>query len=240
MIDKLINIIKESDNIVVFTGAGTSTDSGLKDFRSEDGLYKKDYPYPAEYMLSHDCFIEKPDVFYSYYKENFDCRKIKPNDTHKLLKKLEDIGKLKAIITQNIDGLDHKAGIKNIYEVHGTVFINHCYKCGKEYDVNYIFDHKGIPKCSCGGYIKPDVVLYQEQLPSDAFDNGLKAISEADLLIVMGSSLTVYPAASMIDYFRGNYLVIINKDKTPYDYKADLVINDNLAKVSKIIMDSIK
>ncbi len=180
-----------------------------------------------------------PDLFYDYYKKNFNCLKYEPNDTHKLLKVLEDKKKLKAIITQNIDGLHTKAGSKTVYEVHGTTYKNHCIKCHKEYDAKYIFNSKGIPKCECNGIIKPDVVLYGESLPEDAFTNGIKAISNADMLIVMGSSLTVYPASSMIDYFRGKYLVIINKDKTSYDYKADLVINDNLAKVSKEVMDNI-
>ena len=239
MIEKLIKIIKESNNIVVFTGAGASTDSGLKDFRSKDGLYNEDNEYPAEYLLSSECFYMHPDLFYDYYKKNFNCLKYEPNDTHKLLKVLEDKNKLKAVITQNIDGLHTKAGSKTVYEVHGTVFKNHCIKCHKEYDAKYVFNSKGIPKCECNGIIKPDVVLYGESLPEDAFTNGIKAISNADMLIVMGSSLTVYPASSMIDYFRGKYLVIINKDKTPHDYKADLVINDNLAKVSKKVMDSV-
>ncbi len=238
-IDKLIKMIKESNSIVAFTGAGASTDSGLKDFRSKDGLYNEHNDYPAEYLLSSECFYMHPDLFYDYYKKNFNCLKYEPNDTHKLLKVLEDKKKLKAIITQNIDGLHTKAGSKTVYEVHGTTYKNHCIKCHKEYDAKYIFNSKGIPKCECNGIIKPDVVLYGESLPEDAFTNGIKAISNADMLIVMGSSLTVYPASSMIDYFRGKYLVIINKDKTSYDYKADLVINDNLAKVSKEVMDNI-
>ena len=240
MIDELIKMIKESNNIVVFTGAGVSTDSGLKDFRSKDGLYNEINDYPAEYLLSSECFYHHPDLFYDYYKKNFNCLKYEPNDTHKLLKLLEEKNKLKAIITQNIDGLHTKAGSKVVYEIHGTVFKNHCIKCGKEYDAEYVFNSKGIPKCSCNGIIKPDVVLYGESLPEDAFTNGIKAISNADLLIVMGSSLTVYPASSMIDYAINKKLVIINQDKTPYDYKADLIINDNLAKVSKKIMESIK
>ncbi len=238
-IKKLISMIDESKNIVAFTGAGISTDSGLKDFRGKNGLYKEKTLYPAEYMLSNNCFYTNTEMFYDYYKENFNCLKRKPNINHKMLKKLEDIGKLKAIITQNIDGLHTKAGSKTVYEIHGTIFKNYCIKCHKEYDAKYIFNSKGIPKCECNGIIKPDVVLYGESLPEDAFTNGIKAISNADMLIVMGSSLTVYPASSMIDYFRGKYLVIINKDKTSYDYKADLVINDNLAKISKKVMDSV-
>ena len=238
-INELIKMINESNNIVVFTGAGASTDSGLKDFISKDGLYNEDNEYPAEYLLSSECFFKHPDLFYDYYKKNFNCLKYEPNDTHRLLKLLEDKHKLKAIITQNIDGLHTKAGSKTVYEVHGTIYKNHCLECQKEYDAKYIFSSIGIPKCPCGGIIKPDVVLYGESLPEEAFNNGLKAISKSDMLIVMGSSLTVYPASSMIDYFRGKYLVIINPDKTPFDYKADLVINDNLANVSKRVMKEI-
>lgn len=239
MIDKLIDMINNSKNIVVFTGAGVSTDSGLKDFRSDNGLYKEDNDYPAEYLLSSECFYMHPDLFYDYYKKNFNCLDIKPNITHKLIKKLEDKKKVTAVITQNIDGLHTKAGSKIVYEVHGTIYKNHCIKCHKEYDAKYVFNSKGIPKCSCKGIIKPDVVLYGESLPDDAFTSGIKAISKADLIIVMGSSLTVYPASSMLDYTINKKIVIINKDKTPYDYKADLVINDNLAKVSKKIIDSV-
>jgi len=239
-INKLIKMIEESKKIVVFTGAGASTDSGLKDFRSEDGLYNQKYDYPAEYMLSSTCFYREPDIFFKYYKDNFNCLKIKPNDTHLFLKRLEDIDKLDCIITQNIDGLHTKAGNKKIFEVHGTVYTNHCIKCNKEYKEEVVFKSKGIPKCKCGGIIKPDVVLYGESLPEDAYMNGLKAISKADMLIVEGSSLTVQPACSMIDYFNGKYFVIINKDKTPYDSRADLVIHDNLSKVSRVLLDYFK
>lgn len=230
-ISKLQRMIDESNNIVVFTGAGVSTDSGLKDFRSKDGLYKKPSPYPAEYMLSNACFNMHPEEFFEYYKENFNCLDIEPNITHKYFKKLEDKKKLKAIITQNIDGLHTKAGNKNVFEVHGTIYKNHCVKCHKEYDANYVFNSEGIPLCTCGGTVKPDVVLYGESLPDKDFLGGLRAISDADMLIVCGSSLTVYPASGMVDNFNGKYLVIINNTETPYDYKANLVINDNLAKV---------
>ena len=235
-IDKLYEMILESNYIVAFTGAGISTDSGLKDFRSEDGLYKQKYDYPAEYMLSNRCFFKDTELFYKYYKNNFNCLNVKPNDAHKLLKKLEDIGKLKAIVTQNIDGLHSKVGNKNIFEVHGTIYENYCTLCGKEYDAKKVFSSSNIPKCSCGGIIKPNVVLYGESLPEKEYMEGLYHISKSDMLIVEGSSLTVYPASSMIDAFRGKYLVIINKDKTPYDSKADLVINENLAKISREIM----
>ncbi len=230
-IKELQKMIDESNNIVAFTGAGVSTDSGLKDFRSKDGLYKKPSPYPAEYMLSNACFWTHPEEFYEYYKENFNCLNVEPNITHKYFKVLENKKKLKAIVTQNIDGLHSKAGSKIVYEVHGTIYKNHCTKCHKEYDAKYVFNSKGVPLCSCGGIIKPDVVLYGEALPDKDFLGGLTAISNADMLIVCGSSLTVYPASGMIDTFNGKYLVIINKTETPYDYKANLVINDNLSKI---------
>ena len=239
-IKELIKMIDEIDNIVIFTGAGASTDSGIKDFRGKNGLYKEKSLYPAEYMLSNACFYEHQDIFYDYYKSNFNCLDIKPNDCHKLFKKLEDMGKVKAIVTQNIDGLHTKAGSKNVFEVHGTIYKNHCLKCNKEYGPEVIFNSKGIPKCKCGGVLKPDVVLYGEALPERDYMGGIMAISKADMLIVCGSSLTVYPASGMIDMFRGKYLVIINHSETPYDYKANLVINDNLAKVAKKVLDNYK
>ena len=238
-IDKLYKMILESNYIVAFTGAGISTDSGLKDFRSENGLYKEKYDFPAEYMLSSKCFYKDTELFYKYYKDNFNCQNIKPNDAHKLLKKLEDIGKLKAIITQNIDGLHSKAGNHNICEIHGTIYQNHCIKCGKIYSAKEVFKSANVPKCTCGGIIKPNVVLYGESLPDKEYMNGLYHISKADMLIVEGSSLTVYPASSMIEVFNGKYLVIINKDMTPYDNRADLVINENLSSVSRKIMEKI-
>ena len=234
-INELQRMIDECNNIVVFTGAGVSTDSGLKDFRGKDGLYKKPSPYPAEYMLSHDCFYEHTEEFYEYYKENFNCLDNEPNIIHKYFKKLEDSGKLKAVITQNIDGLHTKAGNKNIFELHGTIYRNYCTKCYKEYDAKYVFDSDGVPTCTCGGIIKPDVVLYGEMLPEDAYMGGLDAIDNSDMLIVCGSSLTVYPASGMVADFNGKYLVIINGSPTPYDYKANLVINERMANVFKEI-----
>ena len=228
-VKKLEEMIKEVDNIVVFTGAGISTDSGLKDFRSKDGLYNESYN--AEYMLSSDCFYRHTKDFWDYYKNNFNCLNIKPNITHQFLKKLEDIGKLKAIITQNIDGLHTKAGSKIVYEIHGTIYKNHCVKCNKDYSAKYIFNTKDIPKCKCGGLIKPNVVLYGEMLPEYEFNKSIEAINNADMLMVLGSSLTVYPASNLIEYFNGKYLVIINNDKTPFDFKANLVINKNLSKI---------
>lgn len=232
-IDTLKKMINESNNIVVFTGAGVSTESGLKDFRSSDGIYNLELEYDRtpEYMLSSKCFYNETNMFYDFYKKYMNSINVKPNITHKYLKKLEDSGKLKAIITQNIDGLHTKAGNKNVYEIHGTIYKNYCLNCNKEYDANYVFKSKGVPKCKCGGLIKPNVVLYGEMLPEDEYMNSLKAISNADMLLVLGTSLTVYPASSMINYFKGKYLVIINKDKTEYDYKADLVINKKLSEV---------
>ena len=239
-IEKLKSMIKECNNIVAFTGAGISTDSGLKDFRSKDGLYKKQSKYPAEYMLSSNCFYNNQKEFYEYYKENFNCLDIKPNITHNLLKKLEDIGKLKAIITQNIDGLHTKAGSTNVYEIHGTIMVNHCISCGKEYNAEYVFNHEGVPKCTYGGVIKPDVVLYGEALPEDTVMSAIYEIENADLLIIAGTSLSVYPAASFINYFRGFNIVLINRDNTDYNSRCNLVINDDLGNIFNKLYDKIK
>lgn len=232
-IDKLKKMIDEVNNIVVFTGAGVSTDSGLKDFRGSDGIYniKLDYNKSPEYMLSHKCFHNETDLFYDFYKKYMICDNVKPNITHKYLKRLEDSGKLKAIVTQNIDGLHMLAGNKNVYEIHGSIYRNHCIKCNKQYDLNYIKNSDGIPKCECGGIIKPDVTLYGEMLPEDEYNNSIIAISKCDMLMVLGTSLTVYPASDLIRYFRGKYLVIINKDNTNYDDMADLVIHDELKNI---------
>lgn len=231
-VDKLRKMIEESNNIVCFTGAGVSTDSGIKDFRSKDGM-SKDTSIPLEILLSSDYFYRYTEDFYEFYKKMFDASDIKPNVTHEYLKHLEDIGKLKAIVTQNIDGLHSKAGSKCVYELHGTTFVNHCLKCHKEFSQDFVFKSNGVPHCECGGLIKPDVVLYGEALPQDAFRKSIEAIEKADMLLVLGSSLVVYPAAGLIDYFNGKYLVIINKDKTSYDNDATLVINENLSKVFK-------
>ena len=228
-IKRLKDMIDEVESIVAFTGAGVSTDSGLKDFRSKDGLYSESLS--AEYMLSSDCFYRHTEDFWDYYKENFNCLKIKPNITHKYLKKLEDIGKLKAIVTQNIDGLHNKAGSKNVLELHGTIYKNHCIDCGKEYDGEYVFKSNGVPKCSCGGIIKPNVVLYGENLNDYDFIAAENYIADADTLIIIGSSLTVYPVAGLVRYFRGKNLVILNRDATDYDSMASLVINDELKNI---------
>lgn len=232
-IDRLKEMIEESNNIVFFGGAGVSTDSGIPDFRSSGGLYneKNKYNFPPEYLLSKDCFYDNTDIFYEYYKDKMNCLKYEPNITHKYLKKLEDEGKLTMIVTQNIDGLHSKAGNKNICEIHGTVYKNHCTKCNKEYSAEDIFNSKEIPRCSCGGIIKPDVVLYGEILREEEYNSSIKAISNADMLIVAGTSLSVYPAAGLVSLFRGKYLVIINNDKTNYDDKANLVINKKLSEV---------
>ena len=229
-IDKLQKIIDNSKYLVVFTGAGVGTESGLKDFRSSDGLYKEKLEYPPEYYLSSRCFYHDTEEFFNYYRKNMNFLNTEPNVVHKYLKKLEDNNKLKALITQNIDGLDKKAGIKNVLEIHGTIYKNYCINCGKEHSPQEIFNSKGIPHCNCGGLIKPDVTLYGESLP-DSFDKALYYIMQADTLIVLGTSLTVNPAAYLVNYFQGNNLIIINKDETPYDYKADLVINEKLSDI---------
>ncbi len=224
----LQKLIDESSNIVFFGGAGVSTDSGLKSFRGKDGLYSTNYNgRTPEYMLSNKCLYNETELFFDYYRNTLDCSKVVPNVTHKYLTKLEKSGKLKAIVTQNIDGLHQKAGSKNVLEIHGTTFRNYCDDCNKEYPSDYIFKSKKVPLCSCGGIIRPGIVLYGESLPKD-FELAIKYIAQADLLIVAGTSLTVYPASSLIEYFKGKNLVIINNDKTPYDYVASLVIHKPL------------
>ena len=224
-------LVEESNNIVFFGGAGVSTESGIPDFRSKDGLYNQQYDYPPETILSHTFFINKTDEFYRFYKAKMNCLKYEPNITHIKLAELENKGKLKAVITQNIDGLHQKAGSKTVYELHGSVLRNCCMSCNKFYSAEYVFNSEGIPKCSCGGIIKPDVVLYQEGLDDNTITQSIFAIQNADLLIVAGTSLTVWPASGLINYFKGRNLVLINRDATPYDNKADLVINDSLGKV---------
>ena len=230
-IEKLKEMINRSNNIVFFGGAGVSTESGIPDFRSKDGLYNQKYKYPPEEILSHDFFIENIEEFYKFYKEKMNSLKYEPNITHKKLAMLEKQGKLKAIITQNIDGLHQKAGSKNVYELHGSIHRNYCQKCGKFYDAKYIFETSNIPLCSCGGIIKPDVVLYQEQLDEKVLEKSIKALEKADLLIIGGTSLTVYPASGLIRYFRGKNIVLINKDITTFDNRANLVINEKLGKI---------
>ena len=230
-INELQKIIDKSKRIVLFSGAGVSTLSGIKDFRSKDGLYNMKYKWPPEMILSSAFFYDNTEEFYKFYKDKLNCLNIKPNIVHNYFAALEKKEKLSAIVTQNIDGLHTKAGNKNVFELHGTVYKNHCIKCHKEYDEEYVFNSKGVPKCECGGIIKPDVVLYGEMLPEYDFNESMYAISHADTLIVAGSSLTVYPASGLIDLFRGENLVIINRDPTNYDYKANLVIHDDFRNV---------
>ncbi len=227
-IQSLNEIIKSSKYLVFFGGAGVSTDSGIKDFRGKDGLYKEKFAMPAEYYLSSNCFYNDIEVFYDFYKNKMNCLNIKPNIVHKYLAKLEKEGILKGIITQNIDGLHQKAGSKKVYEIHGTIYSNHCTKCNKKYSADFVFNSKEVPKCTCGKIIKPDVVLYGESL-NESFNKAISLVEKADTLIVAGTSLTVYPASSLVDIFKGKNLVILNEDKTPYDYMATLVINDNLS-----------
>ena len=216
-IQKFKEWINESDNIVFFGGAGVSTESGIPDFRSKNGLYNQKYKYPPELILSHTFFMNNPEEFFKFYKEKMNSLKYKPNITHIKLAELEKTGKLKAIVTQNIDGLHQKAGSKNVYELHGSVLRNYCMNCGKFYNAEYVFESNGIPKCTCGDIIKPDVVLYEEGLDDKTVLNSIKAIQNADLLIVAGTSLTVQPASGLINYYRGNKLVLINRDNTNYD-----------------------
>ena len=224
-------LVEESNNIVFFGGAGVSTESGIPDFRSKDGLYNQKYKYPPEEILSHSFFLNYTNEFYEFYREKMNSLKYEPNITHIKLAELEKRGKIKAIITQNIDGLHQKAGSKTVYELHGSVLRNYCMKCNKFYEGEYVFSSTGVPKCTCGGIIKPDVVLYEESLDDLTVENSILAIRNADLMIVAGTSLTVYPASGLINYFRGRNLVLINKDATQFDHVASLVINDNLGKV---------
>ena len=231
-IETLQKWIDESNRIVFFGGAGVSTESGVPDFRSVDGLYNQKYDYPPEEILSHTFYRRKPEEFYRFYRDKMIYTDALPNKAHLKLAELEEKGKLTAVVTQNIDGLHQAAGSKKVYELHGSVLRNYCENCGKFFDINYIIESDGVPKCDkCNGPIKPDVVLYEEGLDSNTMNGALNAISNADMLIIGGTSLNVYPAAGLIDYYRGNKLVLINMSKTPMDYKADLVIYDKIGKV---------
>ncbi len=217
-IEKLLTFIEQSENIVFFGGAGVSTESGIPDFRSKDGLYNQHdvqfEQYSPEYLLSSDCLYHNPKVFFEFYRQKMDTRNIEPNMTHKVLAKLEKIGKLKAVVTQNIDGLHQLAGSKNVYEIHGTTQKNYCGICRKKYPSDFLFKTKeAIPKCECGGMIRPFVTLYGESLPDEAVENAIYAIRNADMLIIAGTSLQVYPAASFIHYFKGKHIVVINKEE---------------------------
>ena len=235
-IAKLQQMIDESERIVFFGGAGVSTESGIPDFRSVDGLYNQKYDYPPEQILSHTFFMRNRPEFYRFYYDKILVDGVEPNAAHYALAKLEEVGKLTAIVTQNIDGLHQKAGSKNVLEVHGTVLNNICMTCGRTFDLDYMMDQKAKkimePKCdSCGGVIKPDVVLYEEGLDQEILSESVRQISMADMLIVGGTSLVVYPAAGLVDYYRGNRLVLINKSSTAKDSKADLVIQDSIGEV---------
>lgn len=235
-INILQDLISESKNIVFFGGAGVSTESGIPDFRSVDGLYNQKYNYPPETILSHSFFVNNTKYFYDFYKSNMLFLDALPNKAHIRLAQLEKIGKLKAVITQNIDGLHQKAGSKNVLELHGSVHRNYCMDCGKFYGVNTIIESLEIPTCSCNGTIKPDVVLYEEGLNNDIIDKAINYISNADVLIIGGTSLAVYPAAGLIKYYKGNKLILINKSTTPMDKMANLVINDSIGKVFEEII----
>ena len=227
--DALQTMVNDCSRIVFFGGAGVSTESGIPDFRSVDGLYNQKYDYPPETILSHTFFMKKPEAFFRFYRDKMLPLDAKPNKAHLKLAEWEKEGKLLAVVTQNIDGLHQAAGSKKVYELHGSVHRNYCMKCGKFFPPEYIRDSKDeIPVCPCGGRIKPDVVLYEEGLDNDVVSGAVHAISKADLLIVAGTSLTVYPAAGLIRYFRGKHMVLINRDATPMDYECDLVIHDKV------------
>ena len=230
-VNELQKLVDKSQNIVFFGGAGVSTESGIPDFRSVDGLYNQKYDYPPEEILSHTFFERHTDEFYRFYRDKMLCLDKKPNKAHLKLAELEKAGKLSAVVTQNIDGLHQAAGSKRVYELHGSVLRNYCRKCRKFYTAEFLKESDGVPKCACGGVIKPDVVLYEEGLDDSVVSGALNAIMQADLLIIAGTSLTVYPAAGFIRYFNGDKIVLINRDSTPFDSQADLVIHDKVGEV---------
>lgn len=230
-IEEFGELVEQSHNIVFFGGAGVSTESGIPDFRSVDGLYNQRYKYPPETILSHDFFMRKTAEFYEFYREKMLCLEAQPNKAHEKLAQLEACGRLKAVITQNIDSLHQKAGSENVLELHGSVHRNYCMKCSKFYTAEFIKNTVDIPRCECGGIIKPDVVLYQEALDDETVKKSIEYISKAEVLIIGGTSLGVYPAAGLIDYYKGNKLILINRDSTPRDDKARIVINDKIGEV---------
>ena len=225
--------ISESKRIVFFGGAGVSTESGIPDFRSVDGLYSQKFDYPPETIISHTFYERKPEYFFNFYREKMLPLGFEPNITHKVLARWEAEGKLSAVVTQNIDGLHQKAGSRNVYELHGSVLRNYCTRCRKFHSAEFVKIATGVPRCECGGIVKPDVVLYEEGLNQDTIEGAVASIYEADLLIVAGTSLTVYPAAGLINYYRGKRLVLINRDETPYDHQANLVFHDSLGEIFK-------
>lgn len=228
---QLAEYISRAKKIVFFGGAGVSTESGIPDFRSVDGLYNMKYDRPPETILSHDFFFENTEEFFRFYRDKIYCPSAKPNGAHLALASLEKAGKLTAVVTQNIDGLHQAAGSRNVYELHGSIKRNYCVRCGKFYDEDFVMKSDTVPRCSCGGLVKPDVVLYGEMLDDETVEGAVRAISEADLLIVAGTSLTVYPAAGFLSYFRGDTIILINRDPTPFDSRADLVIRDPVGRV---------
>lgn len=230
-IEELQRVIDNSKKIVFFGGAGVSTESGIPDFRSVDGLYNQKYDYPPEEILSHTFFMKKTEEFYRFYRDKMLCLDKKPNKAHLKLAELEKAGKLSAVVTQNIDGLHQASGSRRVYELHGSVLRNYCRNCRKFYSAEFIKNSEGVPRCECGGIIKPDVVLYEEGLSDSVVTGALNAIQTADTLIIAGTSLTVYPAAGFIRYFRGDTIVLINRDSTPYDSHADLVFRDKVGEV---------
>ena len=223
--------VSESNRIVFFGGAGVSTESGIPDFRSVDGLYNQRFEYPPETIISHSFYERRPEYFFNFYREKMLPLGFEPNVTHKVLARWEQEGKLSAVVTQNIDGLHQKAGSKRVYELHGSILRNYCTHCRKFHSAEFVRDAVGIPRCSCGGIVKPDVVLYEEGLDQDTIEKSVMALRRADLLIVAGTSLTVYPAAGLINYYRGNRLVLINRDATQYDHYADLVFHESLGRI---------
>ena len=231
-VKQLKEIVDNTDNLVFFGGAGVSTESGIPDFRSTDGLYNMKYKYPPETIVSHTFFVRRTEEFYEFYKDKMMALDAKPNKAHYKLAQWEKEGKCRAVVTQNIHGLHHMAGSKKVLELHGSIHRNYCTKCGKFFDAAYVKNSEGVPRCdACGGLVKPDVVLYEEGLDSQTISDAVYAISHADVLIIGGTSLAVYPAAGMIDYFRGSHLVLINRSSTPRDSQADLVINDSIGEV---------
>ena len=239
-VERLQEIIDTHNNIVFFGGAGVYTESGIPDFRSQDGLYHQQYDFPPETILSHTFFMRRPEEFYRFYRDKMLCDTAKPNETHLKLAELERTGKLRAVVTQNIDNLHQQAGSKKVLELHGSVYRNYCMDCGRFYDFSYMKESSGVPKCECGGIIKPDVVLYEEGLDNQVISESVQAISEAEVLIIGGTSLSVYPAAGLIDYFRGEHLVVINKSSTPQDRNADLLIKLPIGSVfSQIRMEGV-
>jgi len=230
-IDVLKQWVAESRRIVAFTGAGASTESGIPDFRSVDGLYNQKFEYPPEQIISHSFYEWKPEYFFRFYREKMLPLGFEPNITHRVLARWEQEGRLSAVVTQNIDGLHQKAGSNRVYELHGSVLRNYCTRCRKFYPAEFVRDAPGVPRCGCGGIVKPDVVLYEESLDQDTMEKSVMAIRSADMMMVLGTSLTVYPAAGLIRYYRGNRLVLINRDETPYDDQADLVLHQSLGEV---------